>query len=763
MAGGGRCQVTLNAKHFAHLSNFHIPIELLEAAGVCSATDAEVRELLGLNGFHAGENLDGILFPYLDPTTGRRVGARVRLDRPLDDGGKYVSEPRCKHIFFPPGTSEVLKDAAVTAVIVEAEKSALALRALCDRTGAKLLPIAIGGCWGYRRTIGKKPLPGGGTEPEKGISPDFDLVTWPGRRTILAYDANAATNREVRRARLQAEREFDEREAKVAIANLPDSEAVNGPDDYIAKFGDEAMLAVLDAAASAIITVRVGEMPVAVDEAEQILLQEAERLRIFQRGELTRVIRLPQPHDAGGLRRPAGTVQLEPLNAVALRETFESIARFQRCDVDKAGKPIFTRIDCPARVPQTYCTRIGSWQLPVLAGIISAPIMRPDGTILSRPGFDQATGLYFDSDCDWPAIPDQPTREDAKKALVTLLLPFDHFPFVSPPNRAVHAAAILTAIQRRLLAACPMFAYSAPTMRSGKSLLARSVAIIATGRSAAASALSDDREEIRKAILSALREGHSIINFDNLEGVLASPDLSRAITEPIYSDRVLGESKKLYLPTNVLWTCTGNNLTFKGDLVTRIVSCRIDAQVEHPEHRHFDIPDLPRHLIENRPQLVAAALTILRAYHVADRPGQKLTPWGGFENWSDLIRSAVVWAGLADPCITRDTVIADDPEVEATAIALEELSICFGRNITFTLHEAREIARKRHPDKEDKPGDLCYPKLHEALAGVAGSRRDKIDPWKLAWWARHWVDRIVGGLSLRKAAESGNTPKWSIR
>jgi hypothetical protein len=46
-------------------------------------------------------------------------------------------------------------------------------------------------------------------------------------------------------------------------------------------------------------------------------------------------------------------------------------------------------------------------------------------------------------------------------------------------------------------------------------------------------------------------------------------------------------------------------------------------------------------------------LTLLRGYCAAHRPDQKLKPWGSYEAWSDIVRSAVVWAGLADPGATR--------------------------------------------------------------------------------------------------------------
>ncbi len=42
-------------------------------------------------------------------------------------------------------------------------------------------------------------------------------------------------------------------------------------------------------------------------------------------------------------------------------------------------------------------------------------------------------------------------------------------------------------------------------------------------------------------------------------------------------------------------------------------------------------------------------LTILGAYVQAGRPSMNLRHWGSFEGWSDLVRGAVVFAGLPDP------------------------------------------------------------------------------------------------------------------
>lgn len=56
---------------------------------------------------------------------------------------------------------------------------------------------------------------------------------------------------------------------------------------------------------------------------------------------------------------------------------------------------------------------------------------------------------------------------------------------------------------------------------------------------------------------------------------------------------------------------------------------------------------------KNRGRLISAALTILKAYEAAGRPDVKLTPYGSFNEWSALVRAALVWVGHTDPCQTR--------------------------------------------------------------------------------------------------------------
>jgi hypothetical protein len=130
--------------------------------------------------------------------------------------------------------------------LVESEKAALALLALAMRLGRKLISVAVGGCWGWKRKIGNRALPFGGSQPETGPSPDLDLIAWERRSVILAFDSNASTSSGVRWARRTLGEELAARGATVLIAEVPAIDGVNGPDDLIAVSGDDAMLVVLD-------------------------------------------------------------------------------------------------------------------------------------------------------------------------------------------------------------------------------------------------------------------------------------------------------------------------------------------------------------------------------------------------------------------------------------------------------------------------------------------------------------------------------------
>jgi hypothetical protein len=244
--------VTFTVADLQMFDRLGIGPELLERASVMRVTDAEARQEYGITG--PGE-MDGIAFPYFSPLDGVRRTCRVRRDHPEIESGKpkkkyVVAYGDRRHLYFPPGASGVLAEISVPAVMVEAEKSALAIDALAVRMGHPLLPIACGGCWGWRGRVGIADGPQGERIEEKGPLPDLALIKWKEREVFICFDANAKTNANVRQARYALGQELHGRGARVRIVELPELESVNGPDDLIGLCGDGSFIALLDSAPS---------------------------------------------------------------------------------------------------------------------------------------------------------------------------------------------------------------------------------------------------------------------------------------------------------------------------------------------------------------------------------------------------------------------------------------------------------------------------------------------------------------------------------
>jgi hypothetical protein len=114
---------------------------------------------------------------------------------------------------------------------------------------------------------------------------------------------------------------------------------------------------------------------------------------------------------------------------------------------------------------------------------------------------------------------------------------------------------------------------------------------------------------------------------------------------------------------------------------------------------------------EHRAELVAAALTVLRAFIVAGSPGaEELEAFGRFEAWSMLIRAALVWLGEPDPCISRESIARDDPVRAFAGSLIEMLEAAFPRK-EFTAQEAIEAGRAT----DEVSRELKFPGLQVAL------------------------------------------------
>lgn len=359
------------------------------------------------------------------------------------------------------------------------------------------------------------------------------------------------------------------------------------------------------------------------------------------------------------LRRPAEMPVIMTATLAHVRELASMAATWEK--YDKRSHALEPALP-PPWVAETLRDR-GGWKFPVLEGIVSTPTLLPDGSILDRPGYDQETGLFVALDRPYPPVPLRPTFDDARSALGILQQPFTDFLFddTSPANFSATLAALLTVLCRYAIQGdVPLFAVTATTRRSGKGLLVDVISTIATGRTAPRWAQPHDRDgdEERKRMLAIGLAGDPLILIDNLTRPLGSEALDIALTcQGTFADRTLGTHQTKEAPMHAVFFATGNNITYKADTAPRVVPIALDPKMERPEERTgFQQDDLRAWVRHARPRLVTAALTLMRAYFEAGCPQQGITPMGGFEAWSALVRQALGWAGEADPLAGQKTL-----------------------------------------------------------------------------------------------------------
>lgn len=501
-----------------------------------------------------------------------------------------------------------------------------------------------------------------------------------------------------------------------------------------------------DVLASELIYVVKGHIHEAVDRAMAVLSNAS--LGIYARGDdLVRAVTYSMPartltvaKQGENVDRPDGAVIIATLSDVALVETLTRHARFAKWD-GRADK--FVPCDCPAEVARMILANKGhGWTVPRLRAVISAPTLRPDKTVLSTPGYDASTGLLLVGDRLWRQVPDSPSKRDALNALDVLVEPIDKFPFVDNADRAAALALLITSVMRPCLRTVPMFTITAPTAGTGKSLLVDIAAILATGRKAAVVTPTQDEAELEKRIGAAALAGDQIISIDNVTHILRSDQLCQLLTQEEVQVRVLGASKNVRIPSTALICATGNNLSIHGDLNRRTVRIGLDAKCERPDERRFD-RDATSLALRKRAELVAAALTIVRAYLSAGAPSQA-SPMGSFEDWSDTVRSALIWLGMGDCRGDIEAMRADDPEKAELAEIIDALPT--GR---FTV---RDIA---HSVSES-------PEMREAFAGFVG-RNGVFATKSFGRYLARFRGTIIGGRSIELATKDIHGAVWQVR
>jgi hypothetical protein len=291
-------------------------------------------------------------------------------------------------------------------------------------------------------------------------------------------------------------------------------------------------------------------------------------------------------------------------------------------------------------------------KLRPLTGIVTAPVFRPDGTLVQTPGYDESTSLIYSPKLPLQPVPEHPSDDElraARRFLRNKLLA--DFPWADSASRANYIGLLIAPLLRSYLGGTlvPLGVIDATSPGTGKSLLAQIMTAIYSGYTRPWVPADDD---LRKAALAILMEqGGAVVVLDNVGkgDAVDQPFLAYLLTASVMSDRILQVSANARVPNDRVWLVTGNAIALGGDIPSRAVLVRLDAHMPDPDLRpasEFALGDLEQWLTDpvNRATALFHLLVLVRGWIVVgakrvETPMRSFTPWAsaaaGFLNWLD--------------------------------------------------------------------------------------------------------------------------------
>lgn len=591
--------------------------------------------------------IPGLVFPWNSPQEG--VVLQYRPDEPVQS--KETGHP-VKYV-FPGGSKMVLNrllDPAPDAPLLLQEGTCQSLAAALYAPRAWAV-YGMSGCWSWRLGDTQVAIP--------------DLMVAEGREVIVSLDADAATNLNVYNAGLAlAEALMAEGAQSVKFLRLGGHGAKAGLDDvlgsrpedkrapYLARLVQNAKDKPADAkpkpgrsGANGGLTAKAAAagrpMIVVNEDRHEVINQMTNALQSKWDGT--------ELFDFGGVLARRKEASMEPVTEGIFADL---IAEAAMCvSTNAKGDATYAWPDGPS-MKAVLSSRVGAFSK--LDRVSESPFVRADGTICQTSGYDEAssTFLVLDEAAEAISIPEEPTEEDVAAAVKLLCVEwlgdlFDIMPDES--DRANALGLVLTPLIRGLIPLVPMAVVDGLQMGVGKNLVSDCLAIFATGRPANPLPYSRDDEENRKVITASFRQGHELFVFDEAH-VIEGRNLARAITGLTYSDRVLGVSNMAEFPNRITWVALGNNVQINGDLSRRVYRIRLAPRMSNPQDRDassFRHPDLKGWTAEHRAELLAAGLTLVRAWMAGDRVENEAgRRFGSFEQWGGMVGGILDAAGV---------------------------------------------------------------------------------------------------------------------
>lgn len=311
-------------------------------------------------------------------------------------------------------------------------------------------------------------------------------------------------------------------------------------------------------------------------------------------------------------------------------------------------------LEVPCNAPITVVRDIlamPQWRdIPPLVDVTETPILRMDGTILTTPGYDLETGIFYNPPQDFvlSRVPENPTVEEILKARALIQEMLAEFPFDTDADYCNAVALSLTSLVRPIIdGPIPLAVISAPQNGTGKTLIGEIVSLMSTGHSPELMQFTTQEDEVRKKVTAALMQSSQIIMWDNVKIPVDSSSLASALTCNEWSDRILGRSENVRLPQRAIWIANGNNLFIGEELIRRSYPITLNAKMTKPYTRNGYLHgNIQKWVLENRGRLMAAGFTLVRAWINSGKSRFLSVPLGNFTEWVEITGGILMNAGL---------------------------------------------------------------------------------------------------------------------
>jgi len=645
--------------HRALVEGSGISAEVAQARGYRSLT---VRAGLERLGFAPSQRLVPTLLIPIHDVNGQLTTYQHRPDTPRVVAGKPLKYETARGsrmvLDVPPGARPWLAIPERPLFVTEGARKAdsAVSRGLCC--------VALLGVFGWR---------GSNQHGGKVALADWEAVALNGRDTYITFDSDVMLKTGVHAALARFKPFLEMRHAQVHLVYLPPGPggAKQGLDDFFAAGGSVADLVALgtdelrrppeDVPAS--LGTHVGSLPVIdlgvhrrLTERTAAALVAATRAdadgpRVYQRGGV--LVRL---------RVDEAVPCVEAFTPDALRGELDRAAIWISPDGDTVAPPLAVVRDILS---------LPGYECPRLRAVVEAPFFTEAGHLVLTRGYHPDAGVYVrpPEGLSIPAIPEMPSRADCHWARTLLLDEWlGDFPFVDAASRAHALGLLLLPFMRDLIdGPTPLHAVDAPMPGTGMGLLVDMIAIVATGRHVEVTTETTDQEELRKRITALLLAGPPFALLDNVRRRLDAGGLAALLTAPTWSDRILGASRMVHLPTRTTWIVTGNNVEVSPELARRTAWIRMDARMPMPHRRtRFRHDPLGTWTRERRGELLWAVLVLVRYWLAQGRPPFSARRLGSYESWAALVGGVLMAAGIQGFLENQDALSVHG-DAEATA------------------------------------------------------------------------------------------------